>query len=113
MLSYWYVPFEFYLRACNKPSTAYGNAPKDAWRRKSDEAFSKFLLLRVSPNYREGLKNRGEGVIAFSNGALIHRSGVARPAGPVASDGRDGQAQTHGGKSCLPVFKGGRRMGMG
>ena len=44
--------------------------------------------------------------MAFSNGALIHRSGVARPAGPVASDGRDGQAQTHGGENRLPIFEG-------
>ena len=43
--------------------------------------------------------------MAFSNGALIHRSGVVRPLGPVASDGRDGQAQTHGGESRLPIFE--------
>ena len=29
-----------------------------------------------------------------------------RPAGPVASYGRDGQAQTHGGESRLPIFEG-------
>ena len=29
-----------------------------------------------------------------------------RPAGPVASDGRDGQAQTHGEGSRLPIFEG-------
>ena len=51
--------------------------------------------------------------MAFSNGALIHRSGVVRPAGSVASYGRDGQAQTHGGESRPPIFERSRRMGMG
>ena len=46
-------------------------------------------------------------------GALIHRSGVARPSEPVASYGRDGQAQTHGGESRLPIFEGSRRMEWG